>query len=86
MKRKPRPCLHCGVVFVPEHGNAKTCTAECKRERKLTRSREYQRDIRKSDPAKFMENRDAAAILERRRARYRRGQAARRARLRASNG
>lgn len=83
LKRKPRACLCCGVVFVPEHGNAYTCSAECKRERKLTRERLKMRDVRKSNPAKFAENRDADAILERRRERYRRGQAARRSKLKA---
>lgn len=84
-RRKPRPCLHCGVTFTPEHGNAQTCSFECKRERNLKRTREYHREARDSDPAKFMENRDPAAVAERRRERYRRGQAARRARLKAES-
>lgn len=45
------------------------------------RSREYQRDKRGTDPADYVENRDPVAIKERERERWRRGQAARRARM-----
>lgn len=82
-KLHPRACLCCGVTFKPEHGNSYTCSPECKAERNRVRTREYHREVRSTDPAKFMENRDPAAIAERRRARYRRGQAARRERLKA---
>ncbi len=82
--RKARACLCCAVVFVPDHGNAKMCSVECKHERNVTRTREYLRKVRKTAPTKFAENRDPVAILERRRERYRRGQAARRARLKCA--
>jgi len=44
--------------------------------------REYQRKRRETDPARFMENRDPEAVKQRARERWRRGQAARRARMR----
>ena len=46
------------------------------------RTREYQRRVRGTDPADYAENRDPEAIKERERERWRRGQAARRDRLR----
>lgn len=83
--KRARICIVCGDRFHARHGNARACSPECSAVRNLERTREYHREVRASDPAKFLENRDAEAILERRRARYRRGQAARRARLRGED-
>lgn len=81
--KAPRPCLNCGVVFTPDHGNAKSCSPECMVARERSIKRERQRRIRNTPPERFAENidRDPVAMLERKRARYRRGQRAHRARV-----
>lgn len=96
MAREDRPCVVCGVLIEPFY-NLKTCSDECRAVlRKRTaqayyvehqdeirpRNREYKREVRGTDPTKFIENRDPEAIKARARERWRRGQANRRARLR----
>jgi len=61
--------------------------AKRRRERDIetarTRNRDYMREQRGTDAAKFLENRDPEAMKERERERWRRGQARRRERVRA---
>lgn len=70
----------------PEHHEEQAKKAHARRQRNLDRyreaSRESQRRRRGTDPADYTENRDPEAVKQRARDRWRRGQAARRARLR----
>jgi hypothetical protein len=80
-----RTCFHCRAVFTPKHGNARNCSPHCMVEHYRSLHRNRQRRLRGTPPERFAENvdRDPVAILERKRLRYRRGQAARRLRLKA---
>src|SRR5689334_12409576 len=94
-KRKPhKACVVCNVKFESLDAR-KACSDECSaalykrtaaeyRTRHLrriqNRNREKMREKRGTDPAKFMENRDPEAMKARERERWRRGQAAHRAR------
>lgn len=33
LKREPRPCAECGVVFTPSYGNARLCSRSCRKAR-----------------------------------------------------
>jgi hypothetical protein len=38
-----RTCLHCGREFEPQHGNARLCSEQCRRERQREQLRRYVR-------------------------------------------
>jgi hypothetical protein len=83
MKLLRRKCIVCGDEYQPIRGHSLTCSPPCSKQAKLERERKRWRAKRGTDPAKYIENRDPDAVLARRRERYRRGQAARRARVKA---
>lgn len=83
-KTEARACAECGEVFSDRHANAVTCSAVCKENRLR---RQYRLKMRRNRGVKLewrlTENRDAEASKVKERERWRRGQAARRERLKA---
>lgn len=42
-EREPISCAVCGMMFVPQHGNSKVCSAACRDERQRNNVRSWQR-------------------------------------------
>ena len=44
----PRPCIHCGVMFVPPHGSKSICSEECYRARATSRVKQRRAEAKEA--------------------------------------
>ena len=44
----PRPCIHCGVMFVPPHASKRICSEECYRARATSRVKQRRAEAKEA--------------------------------------